>query len=133
MISGSFLPFWKRPIMNINARSIQTSPVRYDERIRADTHKVNNLEKRFLVWTKKFKSIDEVPAYIAPEIMDKARNRIRIRVANIMMVGTLVACLLIAINGRKARQAGDSVQKRNLAWHQELKEESMAFDKKSES
>lgn len=28
------------------------------------THKPNNLEKRFLVWTKKYKSVDEVPEYI---------------------------------------------------------------------
>lgn len=29
------------------------------------THRVNNLEKRFLVWSGKFKSIDEVPALLA--------------------------------------------------------------------
>lgn len=29
------------------------------------THRVNSLEKRLLVWTKKYKSIDEVPSYVA--------------------------------------------------------------------
>lgn len=133
MMPGSFLPFLKTSFTIFSTRSIRTSPVHYDERIRADTHKVNNLEKRFLVWTKKFKSIEEVPTYIAPEIMEKTRNKIRIRVANIMMAGTLVICLLVAISGKRARDSGDSVQKRNLDWHKQLKEESIAMDKKSQN
>lgn len=28
------------------------------------THRPNELEKKFLVWTKKYKSVDEVPGYV---------------------------------------------------------------------
>lgn len=29
------------------------------------THRVDNLEKRFLVWTKKYKRIEDVPEFVA--------------------------------------------------------------------
>ena len=30
-----------------------------------DVHKVSNIERHFLVWTKKFKSVDQVPAFVS--------------------------------------------------------------------
>lgn len=29
------------------------------------THRVNNLEKRFLVWSGKYKSVNDVPSFVA--------------------------------------------------------------------
>ncbi|KAF4533394.1 hypothetical protein B566_EDAN003687 [Ephemera danica] len=36
-----------------------------DVRMGGRTHKVNNLEKRFLVWSGKFKTVADVPAYVS--------------------------------------------------------------------
>lgn len=59
-------------------------------------------------------------------MMEKARNRIRIRVANIMMALTLVICLVMSISGKRAHQRGESILKENLEWHKSYKEESDA-------
>jgi len=103
-------------------RNISGTPVRYTN-IGANAHKVNNLEKRFLVWTGKFKTIEEVPKYVSSEMVEKARNRMRIRVANLMMVITLVACLAVSISGKRAHDRGESIQKENEAWHNSFKDQ----------
>lgn len=59
----------------------------------------------------------------SPEVVERARNRMRIRIANIMMITTLIACLLVSISGRNARDRGESVTKANLEWHRLEKEE----------
>ncbi|KAJ8979553.1 hypothetical protein NQ317_017702 [Molorchus minor] len=87
------------------------------------THKVNNLEKRFLVWTGKYKSVDEVPNSLSQSTIEKARSRIRIRIANFMMLATIIGCIAMVYSGKQAHKKGDSVQKQNLEWHKELKQE----------
>ncbi|XP_022905095.1 UPF0389 protein CG9231 [Onthophagus taurus] len=109
-----------------NIRSIFLSSVRS---INPNLHKVNNFEKKMLVWTKKFKTVEEVPNLLPSEMVDKARNRIRIRVANYMMAATLIACVVVAFSGRRLRDQGDSLTKRNLEWHAKMNEE---FKKREE-
>lgn len=57
------------------------------------------------------------------EVVEKARNRMRIRIANYMMAGTLIACILISISGRRARDRGESLTQQNLDWHKQLRED----------
>ncbi|XP_018327883.1 UPF0389 protein CG9231 [Agrilus planipennis] len=87
------------------------------------THRVNNFEKRCLVWTGKYKTIEEVPGLVPQDVMEKARNRIRIRLANIMMILTALGCFFIVKSGKKLRDEGDSLSKRSMDWHQSLKDE----------
>lgn len=54
--------------------------------------------------------------------MERANNRTRIRIANIMMVLTVVGCIAAVISGKQAAGSGDSVQRRNLDWHKEYNE-----------
>lgn len=58
--------------------------------------------------------------------MERSRNKIRIRVANIMMALTVVACIVMVYSGKQAAQRGESVQKTNLDWHKEYNEKSAA-------
>lgn len=58
-----------------------------------------------------------------PDVIERARSKMRIRVANIMMALTLVACLVISINGSRARERGESLQQRTIDHHKKLKEE----------
>lgn len=48
----------KNFILN-SVRKENTNPKTY-----IDNHKVNNLERRFLVWTGKYKTLEEVPALV---------------------------------------------------------------------
>lgn len=51
--------------------------------------------------------------------MERANNKTRIRVANIMMLLTVVGCIAMVISGKKASEDGDSVAQRNLDWHKQ--------------
>jgi Protein of unknown function (DUF1075) len=58
--------------------------------------------------------------------MERTRNKIRIRLANIMMALTAVACLIMVYSGKQAAERGDTVQKMNLDWHKEYNDKSRA-------
>lgn len=86
-------------------------------------HKVNNLEKKFLVWTGKFKTIKEVPDFVSQSTMERCRNMMRIKVANYMMIGTVVGCISMVYLGKQAAKKGESVGKINLEWHKQMEAE----------
>jgi len=90
------------------------------------THSPNSLEKRMLVWVGKYKTTDEVPSYVNQDVMEKARNRFRIRLANIMMAMTAIGCFIMVWSGKSAAERGETVQKMNLDWHAEYNEKSRA-------
>lgn len=91
-------------------------------RLEATSHKVNNLEKRFLVWTGKYKKVEDVPNFVSQQTVERARNRMRIRIANYMMLATAIGCIGMIYSGKQAAKRGESVQKQNLEWHKEIKE-----------
>ena len=103
--------------------SIATTSFFCDEskRLPNETYKVNNFEKRMLVWMGKYKSIEEVPGYVKPETMEKVRSRLRVRISNYSIVLTLAGCLLMIYMGKQARERGDTLHKRNLEWHDQHK------------
>ncbi|KAJ6641118.1 UPF0389 protein [Pseudolycoriella hygida] len=86
-------------------------------------HKPDNLEKKFLVWTGKYKSVEEVPEYVSPQVMERTRNKIRIKVANIMVCLTILGCIGAIYSGKKAAESGESVEKMNLDWHKKYNED----------
>ncbi|KAG5897182.1 hypothetical protein JTB14_022543 [Gonioctena quinquepunctata] len=90
------------------------------------THKVNNLEKRFLVWTGKFKNINEVPAFVTQSLMERTRNRMRIRIANYMMLATAVGCIAMIYKGKQDAKRGDTLAKQNKEWHAQMRAEAEA-------
>lgn len=97
---------------NVSSDSTQAPSVRY-----APT----KWEKRFLVWTKRYPSIDQVPSTVPRETLDKARNKARIYI-NLGMIGlTIFASIAMIISGKRAAKRGESVQKQNLDWHESHK------------
>ncbi|XP_050309608.1 UPF0389 protein CG9231 [Anthonomus grandis grandis] len=88
------------------------------------THKVSVLDRRFLVWMGKYKTVDEVPEYVTRAVIDKTRNRIRIKVANYMIAATLGGCCLMMYLGKQDAKEGKSLQKQNLEWHRKINEDS---------
>ncbi|CAH1176040.1 unnamed protein product [Phaedon cochleariae] len=94
-------------------------------------HKVNNLERRFLVWTGKFKSYGEVPDFVSQVIMEKSRNRMRIKVANYMILATIAGCVVMVYKGKQDAKRGESVAKQNKEWHAQIKADSEAKTKET--
>lgn len=103
-------------------------------------HEPNNLEKRMLVWTGKYKNVAEVPSFVryanycfkilsrinsiayfhSQDQMERCRNKIRIKLANVMMGLTVIGCAIMVYNGKQAAKRGESVTKQNLEWHNQL-------------
>ncbi|KAJ3664960.1 hypothetical protein Zmor_000488 [Zophobas morio] len=100
-----------------------TSARHQSSKLDSKSHRVDNLEKRFLVWTGKYKSVAEVPTFVEQNVVERARNRMRIRIANYMMAATALACVVMVYFGKQAAQRGDSVAKQNLEWHRQVNEE----------
>lgn len=86
------------------------------------THRPNDFEKRLLVFTKKYKSKEEIPQYINEDVMERCRNQVRIKLANYMMIATVIGCVIMILSGKKAQERGETVQKMNLDWHKEYNE-----------
>ncbi|KAG4076701.1 hypothetical protein HA402_001988 [Bradysia odoriphaga] len=86
------------------------------------THKPDNLERRFLVWTGRYKTIDDVPEYVNQQTMERTRNQVRIKGANIMILLTIMGCIYAVYSGKKAAEQGESVEKLNLDWHTKYNE-----------
>lgn len=64
--------------------------------------------------------------------MERSRNIIRIRVANIMMVSTLLGCLLMVWSGKRARERGETLERQNYLWHKRIQEEEAAKREQSQ-
>ncbi|KAL1109905.1 hypothetical protein AAG570_014139 [Ranatra chinensis] len=94
------------------------------ESVYRKTHHPNKFERRILVWTGRYKTLEDVPDVVPIEALEKARNKARIRVSNYMMVLTLIACVGVAISGRRAAERGESLSQRTLDWHKQIREES---------
>ncbi|XP_053676236.1 UPF0389 protein CG9231 [Anopheles nili] len=94
--------------------------------ISSHTHSPNSLEKRMLVFAKRYKSVDEVPNFISQEKMERVRNQVRIKIANYMMIATAIGCIVMVISGKKAQERGESVAQMNLDWHKEYNEKARA-------
>ncbi|XP_017042346.1 UPF0389 protein CG9231 [Drosophila ficusphila] len=86
-------------------------------------HEPNNLERRMLVWTGKYKSPAEVPNFVSQDVMERCRNKMRIRLANVMMLFTIVGCAIMVYSGKQAAKRGESVTKSNLEWHKQFQEQ----------
>lgn len=117
-------------VFSLFQRIAQEKPwLRFQKRLYCDIdklnapHKVDKLEKRFLVWTGKYKTIEEVPAFVGQHVMERARNRMRIRIANGMIAATIVGCIIMVYLGKRDARMGVSLQQQNLDWHRKIKEE----------
>lgn len=86
-------------------------------------HKVNNLERKFLVWTGKFKTSQDVPDFVSQGTMERCRNLMRIKISNYMMIATAIGCISMVFLGKQAAKKGESLGKINLEWHKQMEAE----------
>ncbi|KAK9507580.1 hypothetical protein O3M35_007406 [Rhynocoris fuscipes] len=76
-----------------------------------------------LVWSGVYKSKEDIPNNVPYEAIDKAKNIVRIKISNYMILATIVACIIFAIRGRRAAERGETISKMNLDWHKKIKED----------
>lgn len=60
--------------------------------------------------------------FFSQETMERTRNQVRIKGANIMILLTILGCCYAVYSGKKAAERGESVEKTNLDWHAKYNE-----------
>ncbi|KAM6323139.1 protein FAM162B-like [Podargus strigoides] len=81
-------------------------PFRNDRRL-------TNFDKKVLVWAGRFKKEEDVPRHVSSEVLDAARNSVRIKVCYIMIALTLLGCLAMVITGKEAAKRDHTLLRMN--------------------
>ncbi|XP_048360509.1 protein FAM162A-like [Sphaerodactylus townsendi] len=77
-------------------------------------HKPSNWDRKFLVWTGRFKKEEDIPETMSFEVIDAARNKMRVRMAYLMIGLTIVGCVVMVISGKQAVKRHESLTSQNL-------------------
>ncbi|XP_063238066.1 UPF0389 protein CG9231 [Bacillus rossius redtenbacheri] len=85
--------------------------------------KVKPYMKYCLVWTGKYKSVSEVPEKLSHSVLDMALNKMRVKISIYMMGATVLGCFAFVFAGKRMAKEGDSLAKRTIDHHAQLREE----------
>ncbi|XP_077296129.1 UPF0389 protein GA21628 isoform X2 [Arctopsyche grandis] len=113
----SILQRCHKPMLNLpyKVRFESKSPI--DIAIR---HRPGTMDKRYLIWSGRFKSMEDIPEHVTVDAMQKAKTKVRIRICNILIVVGLLGSIIMIITGKRAAGRGESVAKMNMDWHKEI-------------
>lgn len=88
------------------------------------------------MWAGRFKSADQIPETISFEMLDAARNKVRVKVCYIMIALTIGACLMMVVSGKQAAKRHESLTNMNLEkkarWREEMEREKEAMVAKTQ-
>lgn len=90
-------------------------------------YRPSDFDKKMLLWSGRFKTREQIPEIVSFEMLDAARNRMRVKVAYGMMAATVVACIAMVILGKQGAKNHDSLTARNMEkkarWREEAQRE----------
>ncbi|XP_064594646.1 UPF0389 protein CG9231-like [Liolophura sinensis] len=86
-------------------------------------HRPSNFDRKILVWSKTYPSLGDIPEAVPHAKMKKAKDVFRIRVNIWMGVWTVIGCIVMIYWGRKSAREGNSLEKENMLWHQQINEQ----------
>ncbi|NXU89616.1 F162B protein, partial [Xiphorhynchus elegans] len=72
-----------------------------------------NFDKKVLIWAGRFKKEEDIPKHISSEVLDSARNIVRIKVCYIMIALTVLGCLAMIITGKEAAKKDQTLLRAN--------------------
>ncbi|KAM7390445.1 hypothetical protein PAMA_008551 [Pampus argenteus] len=82
------------------------------------------LDKKMLVWSGRFKTADQIPEFVSYDMIQAARNKVRVKGCYVMMAATIVACVVMVILGKRAAGRHESLMNQNMEkkarWRGEL-------------
>ncbi|XP_014200966.1 protein FAM162B isoform X3 [Pan paniscus] len=71
----------------------------------------SQFDKKILLWTGRFKSMEEIPPRIPPEMIDTARNKARVKACYIMIGLTIIACFAVIVSAKRVVESTDAKPK----------------------
>ncbi|XP_040106435.1 protein FAM162A isoform X1 [Oryx dammah] len=96
---------------------------------RVPLHKPTDWEKKILIWSGRFKKEDEIPETVSFEMLDAAKNKVRVKISYVMIALTVAGCVLMVIEGKKAARRNETLTSLNLEKKARLREEAAMKDK----
>ncbi|KAF3426696.1 hypothetical protein E2986_09523 [Frieseomelitta varia] len=100
---------------------------------RPPMHAVSSMDKRILVWVKRFPSIDQVPDYVSYQCIQHAHTKARIRVCFIMFFLGIVICVAAVVAGKREAASGKSIATERVKWYMEIKKKAEEEKKNAEN
>uniref|UniRef100_A0A8C0GRI0 Family with sequence similarity 162 member B n=1 Tax=Chelonoidis abingdonii TaxID=106734 RepID=A0A8C0GRI0_CHEAB len=80
------------PLGRVRSGCLQLCPKMYKV---PGNYKPSNFDKKILMWTGRFKTEEEIPSRIPPEMLDIARNKARVKACYLMIGLTIIACFAV--------------------------------------
>lgn len=94
---------------------------------RVPGYRPSNLDRKILLWSGRFKTADQIPELVSFEMIDGARNRVRVKVCYLMMALTIGSCLVMVLLGKRAAARQESLTGQNMEkkarWREEMQRE----------
>ncbi|KAM7369887.1 hypothetical protein PAMP_011176 [Pampus punctatissimus] len=89
--------------------------------------KPSPLDRKILVWSGRFKTVDQIPELVSYDMIQAARNKVRVKSCYVMMVATIAACMLMVFLGKRAAARNESLTNQNMEkkarWREELQKD----------
>ncbi|XP_043853127.1 protein FAM162A [Dromiciops gliroides] len=92
-------------------------------KFRVPLHKPTPWEKKIMIWSGRFKKEDEIPETITFEMLDAAKNRVRVKVSYIMIALTILGCIVMIFQGKQAAKRHETLTSLNLEKKARLRKE----------
>ncbi|XP_032621245.1 protein FAM162A isoform X1 [Chelonoidis abingdonii] len=77
-------------------------------------HKPTDWEKKVLMWSGRFKKVDDIPETVSFELIDAARNKLRVKISYLMIALTVLGCIVMVIEGKRAVGRHESLATQNM-------------------
>ncbi|NXH90556.1 F162A protein, partial [Edolisoma coerulescens] len=88
-----------------------------------------DFDKKVLVWSGRFKKEEDIPSHIS-EVLDTARNIVRIKVCYITIALTVLGCVTMITTGKEAAKKDQMLQRVNTEkkakWRAEVEKDQEA-------
>ncbi|CAL8312477.1 unnamed protein product [Merluccius merluccius] len=99
-------------------------------RFKLPGYRPSEMDKKMLLWSGRIKTADQIPEFVSFEMIDAARNRMRVKACYVMILTTMLACLGTVILGKRAAGRHESLTGQNMEkkakWRQDYQLEQEA-------
>ncbi|KAJ8413170.1 hypothetical protein AAFF_G00091660 [Aldrovandia affinis] len=126
----TLIAHWRRPVLNARGpRSLCSKPQESSQEPATNTptpvvpgrsayrvpgYRPSDFDKKILIWSGRFKTKEQIPEQVSFEMIDGARNRIRVKACYVMIVLSIISCLGMVILGKQAVGRHESLASQNM-------------------
>ncbi|XP_042303661.1 protein FAM162A-like [Sceloporus undulatus] len=93
-------------------------------------HKPTDREKKILLWTGRYKKAEDIPETVSFEMIEAAKNKIRVQISYLMITLTILGCIVMVITGKQAVGRHESLTSQNMEkkarWREEAAQSASA-------